>query len=425
MIFQSRKLPWRIHPINSLFNSLCLLALIGLLLVGTQTAVAQANQDGTITGTIHNATTDEPAAEGTVVTLHAYNSSYTSTETLTTTADADGRFQFDLTDKPSDWVYLVSTTYQDLSFSSNIAKLTAGQPLNLPITVYEPSSDPATIVIDNLHISLNFVGQEAQVSELYSVTNEGTAVFTGTSGNIDQGTLNLNLPPAAQTPTFERGMGPNSGYFPATEFIQRDGRWYDTIALRPGPNSLTLRVTYRLPLADALDLSRELPYQTNTVVVSWPDSGLNFATDGWQQQPSQSAGENGVFLSYARTGLLPDSQLALSFTGTLQSGPTGPINSSSTSDWIISLAVLLLIGTVALRLLRAKNQTSRLPQTPQLATAGPAPRLSEIDKAERGQLLVALADLDNAYKNGQLTEAAYQQQRQAIKDRLRTIWEIV
>ena len=38
--------------------------------------------------------------------------------------------------------------------------------------------------------------------------------------------------------------------------------------------------------------------------------------------------------------------------------------------------------------------------------------------------LFALADLDNAYKSGKLTEAAYHKQRQEIKNHLRTIWEI-
>lgn len=413
---QSRKLPWRIH----LFSYLCLLGLIGLLSLGRQTAVAQTTQNGTITGTVRNGSTDEPVAAGTIVTLNAYNNSFTNAETLTTAVAADGRFQFTLSDKPADWVYMVSTTYQELSFSSNIVKLAADQSLDLPLTVYESTSDPANIIISNLQISLNFVGQEAQVSELYTVSNEATAVFTG--GSEGAGTVQINLPESAQSPSFERGMGPNSGYFPATEFIQQDGRWYDTLALRPGPNGLTLRVTYSLPLADAFDLSRQLPYQTKSVTVALPDGGLDFAADGWQQQASQSAGENGVFLNYTREGLMPNSELALTFSGTAAFVPATASTSSTAGDWIISLGIVLLIATIALRLLRPRKNTVRLPQ---LATAGPAPLRPETDKAERRQLLSALADLDIAYQSGQLAEAAYQQQRQDIKNRLRNIWEIV
>ncbi|MAT95557.1 MAG: hypothetical protein CL608_00195 [Anaerolineaceae bacterium] len=392
--------------------------LIASLLLCNQTAVAQTTNDGTITGTVRNGTTDKPAPEGTEVILYAYNSSYTRTETMTTTLDADGRFQFSLTDQPDDWVYLASTTYQELSFSSNIASLTSGQPLDLSLTVYEPTSDPADVVIDQLRISLEVVGQEVQVQELYVMNNEGTAVFTGSG---DSGTVQFNLPANAQAITFERGMGPNSGFFPTSDVIQQDGRWVDTIALRPGPNSLTLRVTYQLPPADRLDLSRQLPYQTNNITVALPDDGLTFAADGWQQQSTQSVGEKGVILSYAQSDLAKESQLSLTFSGSPTPLQSTSLTTSSTGDWIISLGILLLVTFVGFRLLRPKARPAMMPQ---LATAGTAPSPSKNDKAERWQLLFALADLDNAYKNGKLSEAEYQQQRQEIKAHLRSIWEI-
>lgn len=391
--------------------------LIASLLLCNQTAAAQATQNGTITGTVRNGTTGEPAPEGTEVVLYAYNSSYTRTETMTAALDANGRFQFTLTDQPDDWVYLVSTTYRELSFSSNIAPLTAGQPLDLSLTVYESTSDPDDVVIDQLRISLEVAGQEVQVQELYVLSNEGTAVFTG-SGS---GTVQFNLPTAAQAVTFERGMGPTSGFFPTSDVIQQDGRWVDTIALRPGPNSLTLRATYVLPLANGLDLSRHLPYQTNDVTVALPDDGLTFAADGWQQQSTQSVGERGVILSYAQTDFAKDSQLLLAFSGTPTSLQTTPFTTSNAGDWVMSLGILLLVAFVGFRLLRPK---ARPTITPQLATAGTTPLTRKNNKAERWQLLFALADLDNAYKSGKLTEADYQQQRQEIKNHLRSIWEV-
>lgn len=386
-----------------------------------QTAVAQTGQRGTITGTVHNGTTNEPAPEGTEVSLYAYNGSYTRTETITTTVDADGRFQFNLTDQPYDWVYLVSTTYQELSFSSNIAALTADQPLDLSLTVYEPTSDPANIVIDQLHISLEFVGQEVGVSELYVMSNEGTNVFIGNSGSSEAGTIQVNLPDAAQAATFERGMGSGRGFFPTAEFIRRDGRWYDTTALYPGPNSLTLRVTYLLPLTGGLDLSRELPYQTNNVVVALPDSDLAFAADGWQQQATQSVGERGVILSYGQSDFAKDSQLALIFSGTVAPAQASPLSSFTAGDAVISLGILLLVTFTVWRLLRTKAKPI---MTTQLVTAGASPSTHETDKAERSRLLFALADLDNTYQNGQLPEAEYRQQRQEIKKQLHTIWEV-
>lgn len=396
----------------------CLCVALSMLWLA-QTAVAQTSQSGTITGTVRNGSTDGHAPEGTQVTLHAYNSSYTATETLTSTVDANGRFQFALTDKPGDWVYMVSTDYQELSFSSTIAPLSGTQPLDLSLTVYDSTTDPAQIVIDQLTISLTKSGESVQVSELYSFTNEGTAVFIGSS---DQPGIQINLPVAAQAPSFEHGMGPSSGFFPANELVQQNGRWQDNTPLRPGPNSLTLRVTYSLPAAE-LDLSRALPYPAKTVLVAVPDS-LTFTADGWQQQATQSAGERGAVLRFARTEIDAGSPVALAFSTPDRAAPsTNSLTASPMSDWVLSLAILLLMATVALRLLRPGVWQTAVPQLA-TATGSAAPPHGNQDKVERFQLLFALADLDTAYKNGQLSEAEYNKQRQEIKNRLRAIWEV-
>ena len=384
------------------------------------TAVAQTNQTGIITGTVLNGTTENPAPEGTQVTLHAYNSSYTATETFTALLDANGRFQFTLTNKPDDWVYMVSADYQDLSFSSTIASLSGAEPLDLSLTVYDATTDPANVVVDQLSITLTTLGESVQVSELYSFANEGTAVFIGSS---DQPGIQINLPAAAQMPTFEHGMGPNSGFFPANELVQQNGRWQDNTPLRPGPNSLTLRVTYNLP-ANALDLSRTLPYPTRNVLLAVPD-GLTFAADGWHQQATQSAGERGATSRYTQSELAAGSTLQFTFSAD-EAGSTSSssLKNPPLGDWVLSVAILLLMTTVALRLLRpGVSQTA----VPQLATpAGAVPSSTDNqDKVERFQLLFALADLDTAYKNGQLSEAEYNNRRQEIKSRLRTIWEVV
>ena len=142
-----------------------------LLNLSGQTAVAQTTQSCIIIGTAFIGTTEEPVAFGTAVTLHAYNSRFTNTETMTTTVAADGRFQFSLTDKPCDWVYMVSITYQEVTYSSKIGRLQANLPLTLSLTVYESTSDPGDNAIDSLQLSLNVVGERAQVSELYTFSN--------------------------------------------------------------------------------------------------------------------------------------------------------------------------------------------------------------------------------------------------------------
>lgn len=376
------------------------------------TAVAQSTQTGIITGVVHNGTTGMPAPAGTEVTLHAYNSSYTATETMTSTLDENGRFQFILTDQPADWVYLVSTDYQDLSFSSNIAALKGDQQLDLSLTIYDPTSNPASVQLNQLILSLAIVGQQVQVSELYTFANDGTAVFRG---NDQASGVEIVLPAQAGTPKFERGMGPTSGYFPANEVVPQDGRWYDTIPLRPGPNSLTLRVTYQLPLGQSVDLSRELPYPTNAVTVIVPDDGPQFVAEGWQQLPTQSMGQNGVLLTYALSDLDKGSKLVLSFSGTAVAAQP----STDAGDWIISIAILLLALYVGRRLLQPQNSPIHNAQVKkQSAVPG-----VDGQRDKRRQMLLAIADLDNAFQHDELTETEYHRQRQEIKNQLSIIWE--
>lgn len=394
------------------------------LFFSSQTVVAQTDSidAATISGTVSNGTSNSPAAEGSEVTLHAYNSSYTSTETITTTLTTNGRFQFNISNKPTDWVYMVSMTYQDLEYSSNIGSLSNHQTLNLPLTIYEPTSDASKIAIDRLHISLTPFGDNLQISELYTFNNNGTAVYTGQSGEIDKGTIFINLPNNAQAPTFERGLGLDNGYFPAPDFFQQDGRWYDTVALRPGPNTLTLLVTYRLPAAESVTLSRALPYPTNQVILALPDNGISFAADGWQQQATQSTGGSDVILSFTHDGLKLGESLPLIFDNALQLGGNGrsPGTTTPTStNWIISLGILLLVAAVTYRLLHFRAKSATPPQP------APVPTVGAVNKSERKQLLFSLADLDIAFQSGKLSEADYQRQRQEIKSRLHTIWEIV
>lgn len=382
------------------------------------TAVAQSTQTGTITGTVHNGTSDAPAAEGTQVTLHAYNSSYTTAETFTTSLDADGRFEFTLNDKPADWVYMVSTDYQEFSFSSTIAPL-AGEPtLDLSLTIYETTNDSENVVIDQLEITLTSIDKSVQVSELYSFANMGTAVYVG---NNNQEGVQISLPAAAQTPTFEQGMGPSSGFFPMNEVVEGNGRWHIGTSLRPGPNSLTLRVTYIVP-ATALNISRTLPYQTNAVLLAVPDD-FEFVNSEWQQQATQSIGERGVLRQYNKADFAAGSSLQLAIEPVTTRLGTNADSYIENGNWLLSLIILSFMATLAFRLLKPGSAPTLVPQ---LATSAGSVTLqnNEKSKEERWKLLFALADLDSAYKNGKLSEEDYQRQRQDIKSRLRDIWEV-
>ncbi|HFQ94607.1 MAG TPA: hypothetical protein ENK32_11390 [Anaerolineae bacterium] len=316
----------------------------------------------TITGIVQNGTTNGRLREEIPVTLRAYNGSYTIAQTYTTTLSADGAFTFTLEETPDDWVYMVTLTYKGQDFSSDVGQLdTANPQLSLPVTVYEPASDPAAIRISRLHVSLTFLGDQLRVSELYNFANDSAAVFVGTNGRADEGTIQISLPQGAADPAFERGLGQDR-FFPANEFFQKGDSWYDTLPLRPGASSQTILVTYSLPYAAGMTLNHDLAYPADELFLALADRGVTLTGGEWTQQESRSAGENGVILTYTQSGLDAGSRLTIPLQGDLRlNGRSASQPDNQTGQWIIAAGVFLFGLYLLWRMIRQRRKKNALP----------------------------------------------------------------
>ncbi len=342
---------------------------VGLLLVVATGAIAQtgdnplpqpASDQYLVSGQIQNATTDQAAAEPLTVELHAFDSSFTRTETIETTSDEDGRFQFTLDAIEPDWVYMTTVTYGGLEYSSDIGRLNGDQPtLDLPLTVFEQTMDETAVSLNQLHITVALMGEQVRVSELYTFDNKETAVFVGASGTTDEGTVRLALPDVAQSPDFQRGFG-GDNFFPANEILQTDAGWADTLPLRPGPGSLTLLVNYVVPSQGNLQLTRSLPYDTHNVTLVVPD-GLAPGS-AWQQDPSRMTG-SGVTTSFSLASLTAGETLDIRLEG--QPAALAAPGGSALSPWLAAAGVLLLVGLAAGRMVYLRRQNGETALKPE------------------------------------------------------------
>lgn len=390
-------------------------------------ASAGATLDGgIIAGQVVNATEGTAVADALTVELHAFDGSFTRTETETVELDADGRFRFDLSDKPADWVYMATIDYEGVSYSSDIGRLSADQPaLDLSIRVYNQTNDTRAIVVRRLHVSLTFVGDQVQVSELYTFDNMSDAVFVGTTGDLNDGTAQILLPDAAQNISFMRGFGNTENFFPAEEVIQTGNGYADTLPLRPGANSLTLAVNYTLPYADGLTFSHGLPYETATVLLAMPDSGVSVTSSDWQQGNTQMTGAGGAMLNFTQDNLAAGETLAVTLAGEVTTvAPT-----TSGGEWLVGGAVLLLVAGVVGRMIwmrrRRDDEGVEAGWDDDWEEEGAGetavdPADDPID--ERLALLQAIADLDTAFEDGEVDEDTYQQERARLKRDLKQIW---
>jgi hypothetical protein len=121
-----------------------------------------------ITGTVTNETSGGTVTPGTPAELNAFTANFEPALTMTTTVSADGTFAFNLTQVAPDLVYVVTVEHEGISFGSDFGEISRQDPrLTLPVTVYEQTTDPATVSVGQLHVILEFTEDAVSVNELY------------------------------------------------------------------------------------------------------------------------------------------------------------------------------------------------------------------------------------------------------------------
>ncbi len=380
---------------------------------------------GTITGVLTNGTSGQ-ALPGTAVTLRAFTAELEETLTLTTTTGADGTFQFGVTDTPPDWVYIVGSSYNGLSFNSGADQLSRNRTaLDMPITVFDKTTDPAAVSIAQLHVVIEFAEDVVQVSQLYILSNSAQAVYVGPTGNPDEGVIEVAVPAGAQNLSFQRSFGSMSSFLAANDFVATARGWADPLPLRPGETSLTLLVRYTLPYVDGLTMSHPVFYNTASGAIILPDNGVDVMGADWVEGPPQTFGQGEVFRNFSRPALAAGDTLTIQLKGrpsVISDATTGQAvaNRDATSELLIGGGALLLaaVGGIFLWRYWQGRQERAYAEAPAYGAAAPSVEAP----SERDDLLRRIAALDDAFENGRLAEADYRAQRDALKQRLAAVW---
>ena len=365
-------------------------------------------EEATITGTVINATTGQIVGEG-EARLRAFNMDLNEMLSLTAAVDENGRFQFDLEDVNPAWVYLANFGYDGISYSSEPAQLDPNNPqVDLSITVYDPTTDPSGIIIDRIHVVIQFMEDQLFINELYVVNNIDTAVFVGVDGDPLNGTFQISLPPNAHSISFERGFNAFDSFIPAEEIIQTPTGFADTLPIRPGQGSLNLLISYGIPYQPGMTIAHPINYEVQQASIAMPQTGVTISGEDWLPQEPRVMGTSTV-LNYVN----PQPALTGNLTFTLQGQPRQtPSQTGSASDisnsWEVWMgAVFLLTAIVGAVVFVYQWQFA--------PAAAPA--------ADPHLLMREIAALDDAYEEGEISETAYKRQRKKLKRELLELWE--
>jgi mono/diheme cytochrome c family protein len=361
----------------------------------------------TVSGRITNGTTGEPVASEATATLRGFTEDLNITVTLTDTVDDEGRYSFDLTDIPQDWFFRTSIDYTGIDYGSDFGQINFDQPdLDLPVIVYETSTDPDLVNIEQVHIILAFGEDIVDVSEVYVASYDGAAVFVGETGQVEDGTFRISLPDDAEDINFSRGFGSVDSFIPANEMVPVEAGWADTMPLRPGTGTLNLLAQYTLPYDGGASFSHPLNYPTSLVNLVIPDIGVSLENDsGWQDTGQRAMGNNSVS-TFALSALPANEILNVNLEGRPRTSSPVPTDlaNDNTTEIIVGAAIALLVVLVAIVLIR-QWQTVPVPVT------------------DRYLLLEEIAALDDAYDAGEISQSQYQEEREALKAELVEIWD--
>jgi len=370
-------------------------------------AVPEANPSAERTITVRGSISSksgERVPEGLTVTLFGFAGMDQVSEATTVSA-ADGSYEFKDVQVSQDMAYMVTVDKDGTSFNSDILHSTdvTGDTAELPVSIFESTTDASSLTVDRLHIFFDFSQPEVvQVVELFIITNPSDKVVVPASSS--QPAVSFTLPEGAVNLQFESGgLG--------DRFVALENGFGDLSPIQPEPQQHQVLFSYELPYPRKLDLNIPLPMDVSAAVVMLPPGVIKLQSD-----QLMAAGERDVqgmtFQLYTASNLPAGSDLQINLSGKVDS--SAPAEGSNLSGLIIGLGAfgLVLIGAGVWFF-----QQRRAPLEAVEDESEPVANETEND------LLDAILALDDLYKAGNLPAEAYQQRRAELKDRLKKLLE--
>ena len=316
---------------------------------------------------------------------------------------ADGTYIFPDVEIVPGRAFIVSVNYQGFTFNSDVFH-NLGEPLSspieLPVTVYDTTTDLSALRVDRLHVFFDFTNPDViQVAELFLLNNTGSKVISGNAPG--QPVVEFELPDGASNLQFQSGAA-------GGRFVMTEKGFADTQPILPGAGSQIL-FAYDLPLSRRTTVRIPINLPVDAAIVMIPQGTMTLQSS--QLQPMGQRQIQGVTLDlFSTTDLQAGSTLEMTLSGrmsspiNLQTGQTGALIAGALA------LVLVAVGGVFWYLRQQKSTTPVDEQPP-------------VEAESREALMDAIIALDDLYKSGQLSEEVYQQRRAELKDRLRALMD--
>lgn len=361
--------------------------------VAQTTTTPEAAQTATITGELKMGSPGGTLPPDLQITLHGFDGQ-SETVTETATADAEGKFEFANLDVVSGRLFILSTDYEGVRYVSEVSHLdAAGGTTDLPITIYDTTTDGSTVQASRLHLIVDFPTSDTmEVIELWVLSNTGDRTVAPSSS----GGLQFSLPIGASQLSFETTQ--LAGMASSTP----DG--FDlALPVQPGQETTQLAFSFQIPYSGEVDFQQLVHYPVAGVTLLLPSDGPGVQGSGVSDEGIQDIGGQ-QYHQYGLASLKAGDSLRMVFSG--NSAPLLSLNSS---------LLPLVLGGAALVLVLAGVIWWYKPGMPARAEAPRGGEVYEADVDSEEALLAAIAKLDDAFEAGEIDETIYRVRRNRLK----------
>lgn len=361
--------------------------ILALLLSGS---AAYAQNNGQITISVVNQTTGSPMV-GQPVSLMRHQDEGSASQTVAQgVTDPTGQYVFSgLTADGAH--YVVETRYGDVGYLTNHMDLSpAAAVQTVTLAVYETTSDDSAIRLNALHLVIDVQSAVLAITEILVFQNTGAVTYQAPSGTGNG--LKLTSPSGAfQLQPMSEGL----------EQAEQGLRYNRPIP----PGDAQIVYAYSVDRASMGDqLTKLLEYQVGRIQVLISPSEQQVTSPNLTNDGVRQIGDKSYLMLSNTTGLQRGMSVAITF-------PTEWTLQDLMKWGMAGLAVLMVLSGIILWIKRP------LVAEPQEESPTVLRDLTSGDERQYLAVLEEIADLEDQYEAGQLSDKVYQRRRNSLKNR--------
>lgn len=374
---------------------------------GTQVAVTSeatvVTGIGNVSGSLENQTGSDLPSD-LKVTLRSFehggdpSAGPQETGTFEETVNADGTFIFENVEIPESQIYIAEVIVDGLTYQSDFAIVEAGMTeLTLPpIVVYATTEDFSALRIDSIQIFFDFANADtAQIFAVYTITNTGDKTIIINMGDD-------KVVPFIASPEGAEGLG-----YEATQDTAPFVPTEKGFAMPPSETPYGLIAFASVPKEKEIAISQPARLPIDSVTLFLPEGveaeGKTLTDKGMQAMETMN------FHVYSASGLKKDESIDFTITGKPETTAVNP-DITQNKTLLIGVgsfgAVLILAGTW----MYMKDRRKREEEVDDEES-------DELDDPE--SLMDAIIAVDDLHRAGKLSDEAYQQRRNELKNALK------